>query len=585
MSSEHDAALLEMLFGNAPFGLAVLNRELRFVRVNAVLAEMNGRTVSDHIGRRLSEVVPGLPIERIEGDLQCILETGEPMLNVGVSGETPASPGVRRHWMVDWYPLRNGPDTVGVGAVVREVTAQREAESAVRRQADLIALSHDAIVTWQLDGGAIESWNRGAVELYGYSEHEALGRNVDELLGTRYPVPKVEVEAALRRAWRWDGEVAHGTRPGRDVTVSARMQLVRGIDGVQRVLATNRDVTEQKRAEQHLTYLASFPTESPHAIIELDDRNHVRYANPAALGLFPALEQGHGLPAALDAWGMVARSVRAGEGARTRDLEVAGRTYRLTVLPLPDGGRRIYTLDVTDHTHASAMLRALIARLDAVREEEKKRIARDLHDEMGQVLTALTLELEGLEERVEDLDARHPVPQLLDRAVAASELAAKATRSLHELVTLLRPAALDRLGLIAALRQECRRFQDHAKVACDFLSSDVAPSLAPDVETALFRIAQEALTNVARHAAASRAVVEVEVSAIDVVLRISDDGRGLPPPSTRCARLGLVGMRERAERLGGSLSVAAGPLGGTSVSACIPIAGARVAPAAVKAEA
>jgi two-component system CheB/CheR fusion protein len=130
------------------------------------------------------------------------------------------------------------------------LTSRRTAE-VLRRQAELLHLSHDAILVWRT-GGGIETWNRGAEELYGFTGDEARGRLPQDLLQTIFLTPLERFEATLREQGRWEGELEHRTRDGRTVTVSAKLQLVRGPDGVERVLATNRDITERKQAERAL---------------------------------------------------------------------------------------------------------------------------------------------------------------------------------------------------------------------------------------------------------------------------------------------------------------------------------------------
>jgi PAS domain S-box-containing protein len=133
----------------------------------------------------------------------------------------------------------------------RDITERKLAELLLQRQAELLHLSYDAIIVWQL-GGGIESWNKGAEELYGYSQEEAVGRVTHDLLKTVHPEPWPQMEAKLRESKFWEGELKHRTRDGREVVVSARLQLVRGADGVDRVLETNRDITERKLAEEAL---------------------------------------------------------------------------------------------------------------------------------------------------------------------------------------------------------------------------------------------------------------------------------------------------------------------------------------------
>jgi two-component system, NarL family, sensor histidine kinase UhpB len=239
------------------------------------------------------------------------------------------------------------------------------------------------------------------------------------------------------------------------------------------------------------------------------------------------------------------------------------------------------TRDITERKRAELRLlasreelRALVARLNSVREEEKTRLSRELHDEMGQVLTGLRMELEALEEGLGELGTGGSARRLLDRAVVASELVTKAIDSVHQILASLRPVALDRLGLAAALRQECRRLKDRGGIFCELGAAEDIATLGSEIDTALFRIAQEALTNVVRHARASRVAVTLERRNGAAMLRVEDDGRGISP-GRESAGLGMLGMRERAERLGGGLVVRAAPSGGTMVEACIPLGAGR----------
>lgn len=127
--AERYAALLDAIVGNAPIGVGVVDRDLRFVQVNPLLARMNGHSAEAHLGKTHGELLPGLlGVTEIERALRRVLETGIPQLDVQVSGQTPAAPGKWRHWLVSWYPVRAGAEVVGIGVLVREVTAEREAE-------------------------------------------------------------------------------------------------------------------------------------------------------------------------------------------------------------------------------------------------------------------------------------------------------------------------------------------------------------------------------------------------------------------------------------------------------------------------
>ncbi len=139
--AERTRALLDAVVENAPIGLAFVDRDLRFVRVNPVLADMNGLPAEAHLGRTARELLPELPLDAAEQAWREILRTGEPLLDVEVSGETPAAPGKRRTWLESWYPVRAGGEILGIGSVVREVTTEREAEEFQRNVLGIVG--HD----------------------------------------------------------------------------------------------------------------------------------------------------------------------------------------------------------------------------------------------------------------------------------------------------------------------------------------------------------------------------------------------------------------------------------------------------------
>ncbi|MGB8298734.1 MAG: PAS domain S-box protein, partial [Polyangia bacterium] len=139
----------------------------------------------------------------------------------------------------------------GVGAISHDITERKQAEDLSRRYASLLRLSQDAIHVRRLNG-QIEFWNDGAEELYGFTEQEVLGKNVYEILQTVGPSSMAEVDAILARVGHWEGEVVNRCKQGRTVTVSVRMQLLRGEDGIERVLQSGHDISERKQAQQAL---------------------------------------------------------------------------------------------------------------------------------------------------------------------------------------------------------------------------------------------------------------------------------------------------------------------------------------------
>lgn len=212
--------------------------------------------------------------------------------------------------------------------------------------------------------------------------------------------------------------------------------------------------------------------------------------------------------------------------------------------------------------------RELARRLLTAQEEERRRLAVELHDELGQVLTAVKINLASLERSSRTLPAS---PHLRE----AIESVDRAMETVRDLALALRPSVLDDLGLPAALRWYADRLARDARIEAH-LSIDALPRLAPELETTCFRVAQEALTNVARHARARRVWLDVHLRAGDLEFAVRDDGIGFDASAARDraiggASMGLLGMQERVTLVGGEFEVTNRPEGGTEVRARLPV--------------
>jgi two-component system sensor histidine kinase UhpB len=243
-----------------------------------------------------------------------------------------------------------------------------------------------------------------------------------------------------------------------------------------------------------------------------------------------------------------------------------------------EDGRRYFTVilrDITVRKQAEDALRAsqrdlreLSARVLEAREEEKTRIARELHDELGQLLTALKMDLASMRERLPgELHATaSEMSGLLDQTVAAT----------RRISADLRPLMLDDLGLADAARWLAEDFSNRSSIACrmEVAGGDALESLSKSVSTAVYRAIQESLTNIARHAQAKSAWATLAVAGDEILFEMEDDGRGIAPEDLAKARsLGLKGMRERIAHLGGTFEIARAPRGGTRLRVRVPLRG------------
>ena len=213
-------------------------------------------------------------------------------------------------------------------------------------------------------------------------------------------------------------------------------------------------------------------------------------------------------------------------------------------------------------------LRSLSARLQTAREEERKQVARDLHDQIGQILTAVKMDVDWVGKRIHEDQAN-----LRYRLGGTFALIRDATQSLRNICTELRPAVLDDLGLGAAIEWQANEFASRTGIACEVSVPPEDLVLDADRSTAVFRIFQEALTNVARHAQAKAVHASLAQRNGKVLLVVQDDGKGILDSDFAAANgsLGLLGMKERAQACGGELQVWGEPGKGTTVAVEIPV--------------
>ncbi len=220
---------------------------------------------------------------------------------------------------------------------------------------------------------------------------------------------------------------------------------------------------------------------------------------------------------------------------------------------------------------SSEQLRALAAHLQTVREEERTRIARELHDELGQKLTGFKMDASWLSKRLSDSQTVQDTMPLLTKTRAMTALIDETIVGLRRLISELRPAVLDHLGLIAALQWQAEEFHRRTGIACFFESPLEKVELGPTGATAIFRIVQEALTNVGRHAQATEVTIRLDEEGQELRLTVEDNGKGITESETTGrSSFGILGLRERVVLLKGRMTLHGRPGQGTTLAAHIP---------------
>jgi len=221
--------------------------------------------------------------------------------------------------------------------------------------------------------------------------------------------------------------------------------------------------------------------------------------------------------------------------------------------------RAAIAVDLSERVSRDAVRRVVEAQ-----ELERGRLARELHDETGQALTSILLGLKPLEQQAESDEAREAIGSL-------RELVVSTLQNVRRLAVELRPSALDDFGLVAAVERLTDTFREQSGLTVDLATQLGGERLPREIETTLYRIIQESLTNVVKHAGAKTVSIVLQRGGDSVTAIVEDDGRGFDPASTRAGALGLAGMRERVSLAGGRLQVESTPGAGTTLVAEIPL--------------
>ena len=477
------------------------------------------------------------------------------------------------------------------------------------RLAAILQGSDDVIIGKSLDG-MIGSWNRGAEQILGYSAAEAIGRHISLII----PEERLAEDDALIANIRSGEPVVHfetkrRAKDGRILDLSLTVSPIRDAAGrVVGVSTVARDITQRKQAEAEsermqgaLTgaqaRLSAIVDSAMDAVISVDEKQKIVLFNRAAeqvfgvrreavLGApldsllpvrFRGAHRGH-----IESFGKTGvTSRRMGDVTTLWALHADGSEFPIeaSISQAGEPGSRFFTVILRDITRRRKYeetmvlqqqeLRELSARVLEAREEEKTRIARELHDELGQLLTALKMDLAWLRERLPAND-----PELAARADGMGELLDRTVSSSRRIAADLRPLMLDDLGLADAAQWLVGEFgtRHDIKLEMHAAAELELDALSKGAATALYRALQESLTNIARHSGAKRAWIVLAREDGALHLEIEDDGRGIAAEDfAKSGSLGLRGMRERVAYYGGSLEIARAPRGGTRLLLRMPL--------------
>jgi PAS domain S-box-containing protein len=415
--------------------------------------------------------------------------------------------GTRRQMDTRAVPLRQPDGQVVQLGMARDITLRKRGERASRLLASIVDSSDDAIISKNLDG-VITSWNKGAERLFGYTPEEAIGQHITLIIPPDRRDEEMEILARLKRGERVDHfETVRITKDRALLDISLTISPVKDLNG---------RVTGASKVARNIT-----------------DRKRAEERLRESENRFRILSE------RLDS------EVRA----RTRELELSN----------------------ADVMRQSEQLRELSWQMLRIQDEERRHIARELHDSAGQLLTILAMNLATLTRNAQ----KNKVPEIAEAAEEARELVHQLTGEIRTTSYLLHPPLLDEEGLRSAISWYVRGLVERSGLDITFNISEGFGRLPGEMELAIFRLVQECLTNIHRHSGSKRAAIDIFRTPEQVLLEVRDEGKGISRErlveiQSQGAGFGIRGMRERARQFNGEMTIESNGCG-TLFHVAIPV--------------
>ncbi len=590
--------LYRTTFELAAVGVAHVSPEGRWLRVNKKLCEIVGYSESELLRLTFQELTH-------PDDLPADLAETAKILNGTLDAFSIEKRYLRKDGSMVWVNLSVAAARDANGklkhfiSVVEDISERRGAEEVPARLAAIVESSDDGIVSKDLNG-IIQSWNRGAARIFGYTPQETVGRSITMIIPRELWDEETHLLQRLRRGERIEHyETVRVTKAGARLNVSLTISPIRNSKG--QVIGASkiaRDVTARKQVEEALresqSQLALALESSRTAIFDYDVLEGRGQWNPQMAAIYEFNPAGEFISAAEwrslfhpDDAGRLAEEARQVLENKEKDkFQFEFRALR------PDGSTR-YMLshgrivrdatgkalryigthtDITDRKQAEEVerVRELSGRLLRIQDEERRRFARELHDSAGQTLTMLGLSFTELLEK-----ARRVAPDLATEGEKIQELVQQLHREIRTTSYLLHPPLLDEAGLSSALSWYLEGLAERSGLGLNLDITEDFGRVPADMELAIFRVVQECLTNVHRHSGSKTADIRIAREGDHLLVEVKDQGEGILPRrlteiQSHGSGVGIRGMRERLRQFRGELKIHSDS-SGTCVSVSIPI--------------
>jgi PAS domain S-box-containing protein len=583
------------LFEQGPLAAALIAMDGRVLRINREFSRLFGYAPREAQGRCAGELI--VP-DQARAGYQTLVDLLAKGVRVDAEGVRRRKDGSQFPAAISCVPISLPNGQAAAFAVYRDLTEQKRAEqtrAAEERRWRTIFDNSAVGITVTDAQGRFTAANRAYQHMVGYSQDELRALTYLDLTYEDDRPANVALAAELNRGEREQisMEKRYRRKDGRLIWVRNTVSRAPAAAAMPAFYwSIVEDITERKLAEQTLREYEKVVESAGEMIVVVDREYRYLIANQAFLnsrGLDRRQVIGHRVQDFMgaDLFENVIKPQmdqcfqgKAVEFEMRSPFGVSGeRDLLVSYFPI-EGFRGVDRVagilqDITgqkrskeDLQHSFRQLRALTAQLQSVREQERTRLARELHDELGQALTAIKIDLSALR----DAAGREPLSATVaPRITSIMNFVDRTIHSVRRISTELRPGILDDLGLVAAVEWAAEDFQARTGIECRVSLPDTDLAIDSARATALFRILQETLTNIARHAGASQADIALAQENGSLFLVVHDNGRGIGEKyRSTASSLGILGMRERAVLLGGDLDIAGDPGCGTTVKVRIP---------------
>ncbi|MDI6765653.1 MAG: PAS domain S-box protein [Bacteroidota bacterium] len=587
----------QALLNAIPDNLTLQSSELMIIWANKAAAQSLGLTPNDLIGRycyhlwhKRAEPCERCPVQRS-------FITGKP------ESEEVATPD-GRFWDLRTVPFKedNGK-IIGIIEVGRDITRRKIAENKLQQSEERFSIvfktSPFAITLTTMDEGRFIDANDSFLHLTGYRRDEVINSTIADLRIWVNPDERTQMlQNVHEQGHLHNFEINYRNKSG-EHRIALTSVTVLDIGGAKCLLAFFHDITDRKRAEEALRESESkFRTvaDTSVAAIFIYQGDKFIYMNPAS-EIMTGYNQSELL--SIHFWDIVHPEFREivkergfarqrGDAVPTRyELKIIRKNGEERWLDFGAGAIQYegkpaalgIAFDITERKQAEEQLRSsnkqmrqLMARMQAIREEESTRIAREIHDELGQTLTGIKMDLSFLEENLSEKIGLSNAPNVTTKINSISNLADSAIQTIRKITTELRPAILDSMGLVAAIEWQAEEFEKRTGIRCSYSSQVENVELDRDRSTAVFRILQESLTNITRHAKATKVGITLKRKIENLVMEIEDNGRGIVINElNKMNTFGILGMKERTAFLDGKFEITGAPSQGTTIRVSIPL--------------